>query len=175
MSEKSVAVIGLGTWLFSDQGLGLQVVREIQEAGVPDSVECIEGGMSGLGLIPWMDERDRVIFVGTFLAGEKPGSVSLWKYSDLEQLFPIDADEDEYPDEKPGEEEKISEGDKICADNGRDLVGALHLAQYVGISPEVVVVGVEPETTGQGSELSELIQKKIPAVVKKVKEEIQRA
>ena len=30
MSEKSVAVIGLGTWLFSDQGLGLQVVREIQ-------------------------------------------------------------------------------------------------------------------------------------------------
>jgi hydrogenase maturation protease len=174
MSEKSVAVIGLGTWLYSDQGLGLHVVRRIQESGVPESVECIEGGMSGLGLIPWMDERDRVIFVGTFLAGEKPGSVSRWKLSDLEELFPIDVD-DEIPNESQGEEEKISEGDKICANNGRDLVGALQLAQYVGISPEVVVVGVEPESTGPGSELSELMQKKLPTVVKKVKEEIHRA
>lgn len=175
MSEKSVAVIGLGTWLFSDQGMGLHVVRKIQEKGIPESVECIEGGMSGLGLIPWMDERDRVIFVGTFLTGEKPGSVSRWKVSDLEELFPIDEDDDEIPDESQGEEEKMSEGDKICANNGRDLLGALQLAQYVGISPDVVVIGVEPETTGPGSELSELMQKKLPAVVKKVKEEIKRA
>ncbi len=175
MSEKPVAVIGLGTSLFSDQGLGLMVVREIQEAGVPDSVECIEGGISGLGLIPWMDERDRVIFVGTFLAGEKPGSVSLWKLSDLEKLFPIESEEDEYPDENLGEEEKLSDGDKICANNGRDLVGALQLAQYVGISPEVVVVGVEPALTDPGEELSDVLKKKVPAVITKVKEEIKRA
>ncbi len=175
MSEKSVVVIGLGTSLFSDQGLGLKVVREIQEAGVPDSVECIEGGMSGLGLIPWMDEQDRVIFVGTFLSGEKPGNVSLWQLSDLEKLFPIDKEEDEYPDENLGEEEKMSDGDKICADNGKDLVGALQLAQYVGISPEVVVVGVEPALTDPGEELSDVLRKKIPAVIAKVKEEIKRA
>ena len=175
MSEKSVAVIGLGTGLFSDQGFGLKVVREIQKAGVPDSVECIEGGMSSLGLIPWMDEKDKVIFVGTFLAGEKPGSVNLWKMSDLEKLFPIDSDEDEYPDENLGEEEKMSDGDKICADNGRDLVGALHLAQYVGISPDVVVVGIEPSLTDPGEELSDVLKKKLPAVIAKVKEEIQRA
>jgi len=174
MDTCPVAVIGIGSLLFSDQSLGLRVARALHQENLPHTVEIIEAGMSGLNLIPWMDEREKVIFVCSIPAGTEPGTLHCLSPSELESLLPELGDfDDDFPMEFTDSDDEY-EGEEIHLADRRDLIDAIQMADYLGIKPNVVIVGLEPVSTIRGTELSEILQQKIPGVLDQVKKEISK-
>jgi hydrogenase maturation protease len=173
MESPSIAIIGIGSLLFSDQGLGMHVIKNLMQQKLPKQVEIVEGGPSGLNLIPWMDERRKVIFVSAFPSGNAPGTIYRLQPSELESMLKehprsgfkpkpaktiCNTEEPEDEVEHPSDEEILME--------------TINLAGYIGISPEVVIIGVEPASTEPGMTLSTTLQKRLTDIIAAVKNEI---
>lgn len=57
-------ILGLGNVLCGDDGLGVAAVRRLQELyDVPDGVSLLDGGTLGLGLLPYIEDSERVLLV----------------------------------------------------------------------------------------------------------------
>jgi hydrogenase maturation protease len=76
------AILGLGNRLESDEALGGLIVERLENdpsllAGLPDpeSVELIDGGTVGLGLIPYLTGLDGLIVVDVIHADQRPGTL----------------------------------------------------------------------------------------------------
>ncbi|NIV31968.1 MAG: hydrogenase maturation protease, partial [Anaerolineae bacterium] len=50
-------IIGLGNPLRGDDGIGVRVVQMLADEALPESVEVVEGGTLGLGLVSLMEGR----------------------------------------------------------------------------------------------------------------------
>ena len=59
-----VTLLGLGNLLMQDEGVGVQAVRLLEERyELPPHLEVVDGGTSGLDLLPYIEGRDRVLVV----------------------------------------------------------------------------------------------------------------
>jgi len=172
MEAHSIAVIGLGAILYSDQGLGLRVVQALQKQKLPKHVELIEGGMSGLNLVPWMDNHKKVIFISAIASGTAPGTVRRFLPADLESLIQSKPEPVSHLGRSGECEDSQARDDQIPADDERSLLDAIQTAEYLGITPEIIIIGVEPESIQPGLKLTENLAQKIPVIITKVKEEI---
>ena len=57
----SVAVVGLGNLILSDDGVGVHVVRRLTEAyDFPDDVVLIDGGTSAIDLLDQLVEAEHI-------------------------------------------------------------------------------------------------------------------
>jgi len=158
--------------MFSDQGLGVHVVRNLMQQGLPDHVECIEEGASGLNLIPWMDERDKVIFVSALPTGSDPGTVRRMSILELKALLEARPKSGVKPTEGACMTESRAEPEDDHPSDGEVLMETINMARYLGITPEVIVISVEPADTKPGTDLSNVLQELIPAVMAAVRQEI---
>ncbi|MBN2027317.1 MAG: HyaD/HybD family hydrogenase maturation endopeptidase [Actinobacteria bacterium] len=68
------AVIGIGNILMSDEGVGVHAARYL-EGELPHDVELLEGAVYGMDLLPYLEGRDKVIFIDAIDAGDEPGAV----------------------------------------------------------------------------------------------------
>ena len=174
MESHSIAVIGLGASMYGDQGLGLQVVQLLKKQKLPKRVELIEGGMSGLNLIPWMDDRKKVIFISAIATGTTPGTMHRFLPADLESLVKSKPEPVLHLGRSGECEDSQAREDQIPVDDERSLLSAIQIAEYLGIKPEVIIIGVEPESIKPDLKLTETLAKKIPAIITQVKEEIRK-
>ena len=71
-------VIGLGNLLQGDDGFGVRVALQLQQrlgGELPRAdLGVLDGGTVGLGLLPYLDARQRVIFVDVIDAGLAAGT-----------------------------------------------------------------------------------------------------
>jgi hydrogenase maturation protease len=75
-SLLNVLVLGLGNILLSDEGAGVQAVQELQRRyDCPDTVECIDGGTTGLDLLPYFEGRSHILIVDAVKTGNAPGTI----------------------------------------------------------------------------------------------------
>lgn len=58
-----------------DEGIGVHVVNAIDEAALPDNVECLDGGVGSFLLLEPMQSVDKVILIDATIDGERPGHV----------------------------------------------------------------------------------------------------
>lgn len=143
----SIAVLGIGNVLLSDDGVGVHVIRHLQEAySFPDSVQLIDGGTKGLDLLPYFEALERILIVDAANFGKAPGTIDL------------------------------VEGEKIPAFLSTKLsvhqIGlpdTLFAAKLMNITPsEMTLVGIQPKSMETGTELSPEIQDRIPHLVTEV-------
>ena len=172
MDEHPIAVIGLGALLYGDQGLGLRVIEALRKHRLPNRVEVIEGGMSGLNLVPWMDDRKKVIFVSTMSTGNEPGTIRRLTSTELEELVQSLPEPVSHLGRSGECEDSEARDDQIPAGDERSLLQAIQTAEYLNIKPEVVIFGVEPASTKPGKQLSEVLLNRIPEIINLVKAEI---
>jgi hydrogenase maturation protease len=152
-SRPPVLVLGLGNPLLRDEGVGVHVAAALAEAGLPPSVEVVDGGTLGLDLADVIGGRRLVVVVDACAGPWAPGTVL--------RLGP-----DELQD---------SAGAEISA-HGPALPEALRLARFLGDPPdEVVVLAVVPADTGWGEELTPRIGRLVPEILSLVHTEIERA
>lgn len=108
MSEKNIALIGIGNIMFHDEGLGAYLVKYIEENyEAHPNLTIVEGGTLGFTLMTYYQEYDKVIVVGT---GSKSGPVGTISSESTQEVL---ANED--PTRKTANEVEITMMIEICS------------------------------------------------------------
>lgn len=71
-----ILVLGIGNVLLSDEGLGVHVIRALQDRyDLPEGVEAVDGGTSGMDLLDAVCSADAVAIVDCADLGAAPGTL----------------------------------------------------------------------------------------------------
>jgi hydrogenase maturation protease len=149
-----IAVLGLGNVLQGDDGVGPTVVQRLAAAYEFEPQIVVEDLWTpGLHLHPLLVDLDAVIIIDTVLADAAPGSVRLYRRDDL-------------PSGPVGP--RISPHDP-------GLIETLLALDFLGSAlSDVCVVGVVPENTSAGTELTAAVEQALPEVEDVVLRELER-
>jgi hydrogenase maturation protease len=74
--REKVLVLGLGNVLMGDEGVGVHVVRALEQQTLPANVECLDGGTGGFTLLEPLQGASRVILIDAAADGNPPGTVT---------------------------------------------------------------------------------------------------
>lgn len=142
-------VIGIGNPLRGDDGIGPAVVEMLTHERLLPTVQVIDGGEAGLGLVGLMEDAARVVLVDAAEMGIEPGTF---------RIFNLD--------------EVLVDGEVTGHSLHNAKAGtALQMAKALGCLPqEVVVVGVQPKEMGWGTDMSPEVSGVLPRVVVSVLE-----
>ena len=149
-TPASTLVLGLGNLVHSDDGIGVHAIQRLQEdSRVPPGVVLMDGGTQGLNLMPHISGFQRLLVIDAVDVGETPGALVRLEGKALERL--------------PG---KASVHQLAFA----DLMVALKL---LGECPEeIVLIGVQPQSTAWSAELTAPVQKTVDRLIDLVVEQL---
>jgi hydrogenase maturation protease len=149
MSSDGVAsgltvVIGLGSPLMADDGLGLVALTMLREEWRFDEhVELVDGGTWGMSLLPHIEAADRLILLDAIDRDEEPGALVRLDREELPRFLSL----------------KISP-------HQIDLREVLAVAEIRGKLPkQTVALGLQPERVELSDQLSPMVEDRIPDVV----------
>jgi len=114
-------VIGVGSLLLSDEGIGVHVVRELDRRNALPETEFIDGGVAGAGLLALIEGQEKVVLIDAVSAPLPPGTVL--------RLFPEDL--------------RRSGGIKASL-HDLNLADALDLMRLRETLPEMLILGIVP-------------------------------
>jgi hydrogenase maturation protease len=138
-----ITLLGLGSLLMQDEGVGVHAVRYIQEHYETPGLEIIDGGTGGLDLLPYIENRDRLLVVDAANFEKKPGYIGVLRNEEVPAHFGVKA-----------------------SLHHLGLADVLAAAQLMDMAPkEICLIGIQPQTIALGLELTELIQKKLAELV----------
>lgn len=150
---KPIMVIGVGNSIQMDDGVGIHFLRELEKETIPEEVELFDGGTLGIDLMYYIEGRDKLIFIDSVKAGEKPGTLFKFQPSDLT-----------YDDAPKTSIHQIG------------LIESLQMISIIGKAPDkIVIFGVQPKTIDWGEQLTPEVKASIPKLIKHVKEEIDKS
>ena len=145
--EKKITLIGLGSLLMRDEGVGVQAVRALEERyALPPELEVVDGGTAGLDLLPYIEGRDRVLFVDAVNFGKEPGYLGILENEAIPAIF----------------------GPKGSLHH-LGLMDVLAAAQLLEVAPrEICLIGIQPLRLEIGLELSELLRGKLAQLLDRI-------
>ena len=65
--EKETLVLGVGNLLLKDEGVGIHVIKALENEKLPAHVHLMDGGTGGLHLLSWLQGYDRIIMIDATL------------------------------------------------------------------------------------------------------------
>lgn len=146
---KDTAIIGIGNILLKDDGVGVYVIRQLENEKLPATVELVDGGTSTLDTLSYFLEYKKVIVVDCLKAGHKSGTI-----------YKINPEEI-----KDYKQENLSIHDV-------QILDVVKMANMLAKFPKVVIFGVEPEEICLDTEMTDNIKNKIPEIIKHIKVEL---
>jgi hydrogenase maturation protease len=140
-------LIGLGNILMRDEGVGVHAVNYIREnCAVPPELEIVDGGTSGLDLLPYIEGRDRVFFVDAVDFNREPGYIGVLTNGQIPALFGVK--------------------DSL---HHMGLMDALAAARLLDKLPrQMALVGIQPHTIAAGLELTPTLQARLKPLVDQI-------
>ena len=75
-TQKKTLVLGLGNVIMGDEGIGVHVVRAVEQQKLPDHVECLDGGTGGFILLEPLQSAEHIILIDATDDGNSPGTVT---------------------------------------------------------------------------------------------------
>ncbi|WP_236792776.1 hydrogenase maturation protease [Amycolatopsis sp. GM8] len=148
---NGVLVAGIGNIFLGDDGFGVEVARQLADAGLPPSVRVADYGISGLHLAyELLDGYDTAILVDAAPRGGEPGTVYVIEPGDDAPDGPLDA-------------------------HGMqpDVVLGL-LRRLGGDTRRVLVVGCEPADVAERIGLSPRVAAAVPRAVELITELVEK-
>ncbi|MDD5634311.1 MAG: hydrogenase maturation protease [Candidatus Omnitrophica bacterium] len=146
--HKKILVVGIGSILRSDDGVGVEAIEILEKEKLPENVSLLGADVSGMNLLKYFPGHEKIIIIDAAEMGEKAGTVKVFGLNEIE---------------------KARFNDKFST-HGMALLETLTLGAKLGMRNDITIIGVEPENTGFGLELSSTIKSRIPQIVEKVKE-----
>jgi hydrogenase maturation protease len=130
--SRSLAVLGLGNPMRTDDGVGIYAIRQLSEdRQLPLGVQVIEGGTLGLELLHSLQGVTHLLVLDAVDTGAVPGTLTRFANSELDSV-PV--------------------ARSVHLLGLADLLGSMKL---LGDAPdEVVLLGIQPESTDWGVTLS---------------------
>jgi len=152
MTERDIAILGLGNVLCSDDGVGVAAIHRLIEAHEPaPGVEFVDGGTLGLSLLDYFDRDVDLIVLDAVRTDAPPGTLVRFEGDDVE----------------PAAAAQLSVHQVGVA----DLLAA---ARWLDRLPSrVILLGVVPETLALGSDRTAAVEAAIPALVAAVEAELE--
>jgi hydrogenase maturation protease len=146
-----VVVLGIGNVLLSDEGVGVHAVAALQDRYHLDpSIEVVDGGTTGMELLPELEDADHLIVCDAVRTGKPPASVVKLTDDEVPAFFKT----------------KLSPHQIGLS----DVLAAL---RFSGHSPgRVVLIGVEPVTLSLSMELTPEVAAQMDAVLALVTAEL---
>jgi len=74
---KSIAVVGIGNSLLTDDGAGIHTLERFAEGNTNDDVFCVDGGTVGLALLDRLSNLDGLVALDAMKLGLRPGTVTV--------------------------------------------------------------------------------------------------
>lgn len=140
-------ILGVGNLLLKDEGVGIHVVRALEEEELPSGVTLMDGGTGGLHLISWLTGYERIIMVDATLDSYPPGTVRT-----IQPRYASD-----FPPLMSAHEIGL-----------KDMIEAMVLS---GELPEIHLVVISVENISEvGTELTPFVEAAIPNVITTIKE-----
>jgi hydrogenase maturation protease len=144
-----IVVVGVGNLLLKDEGVGIHAVKHLQEMGLPQDVELIDGGTAP-DLIAYIKAGDKLVIVDAARAGGEPGT--------LYRLLPQDL---------------ATDSGTLASAHELGVELNLKLMSLMGNEPEeIVIIGVEPKEIDWGTELTPELNEKMPEILRAILREI---
>lgn len=158
MSDRKVAIMGVGNTLHKDEGVGIHVINALEKEKKRyedlKDVELIDGGTAGLLLIKLIEDFDTVFIVDAALGGGKPGDIYVLSPEELAQS---------------------PESQHLFSSHDIDLTYTLKVGKELGVQTDIIIIGVEPKEYGtHGLNLSHELSNKIPEIIEVIVEEIKK-
>jgi hydrogenase maturation protease len=133
----------VGNLVHTDDGVGIHAIRRLQaDSRVPEGVDLIDAGTFGLELLAYLESCSRLLLLDAVDVGEPPGTFVRMAGEELLRL--------------PG-------GASVHQLGVADLLTTLPL--IFEAPPEIVLLGIQPESTDWGAELSPAIAAALAALV----------
>jgi hydrogenase maturation protease len=74
--QNKTLVLGLGNVIMGDEGVGVHVVRALEQHPLPANVECLDGGTGGFTLLEPLQSAGHIILIDAAADGNPPGTVT---------------------------------------------------------------------------------------------------
>lgn len=146
-----ITLLGLGSILMQDEGVGIHAVKHIREHYETPGLEIVDGGTSGLDLLDYIENRDRLLVVDAVKFGKEPGYIGVLRNEEIPAIF----------------------GAKASLHH-LGLMDVLATAQLLDIAPQdICLIGIQPQTLSLGLELTDLIQEKLEVLVELIISQLQ--
>ena len=84
-----IQVLGLGSPILTDDGVGVHIVQELMKETLPLSVTLTIGGTGGAALLDMIEDCDRLIIVDAIQTGAPPGTIHELSLNDIKTIQPI--------------------------------------------------------------------------------------
>lgn len=152
--EPSICVLGIGSVLMGDDGIGPLAVERLRATwDFPETVELVDAGTPGPDLFHYLEDWDVVLVVDTVHGEASPGTVRLYR----------------------GEEVRAIPPSPRLSPHDPDLRQAILTTEMAGTAPgEVLLVGVVPARVELGTELTPALAAALPEVEGAVIAELDR-
>jgi len=150
MNVPRILVLGVGNLLLSDEGVGVQFLRELALTALPSNVELIDAGTAGWELVHLIDDFDFVIVVDAIDAITEPGTIFLFSPADLRSM--------------PAECE--------VSLHQAGLIAILNTARYLRPAPDILIFGIQPAKVEWGLDLSSAVKNAFPTLQRLIFEQI---
>lgn len=79
MHTSKILVLGIGNYLMGDEGLGPHLAYRLEQSGIPENVDVVDGGTGGFHLLEYFENYSQVILIDATLDGRAPGTIRLIK------------------------------------------------------------------------------------------------
>lgn len=144
MPDK-ILIMGVGNLIMGDEGVGIHVIKELEKMPMPDNIELLDGGTGGFHLLSYLQSYPLVIMIDATLDQDPEGTIKT-----IKPKFASD-----FP--------KALSAHDIGL---KDLLEAVTLLDKL---PEMYLITISIKDLSRMSvELSSIILKTIPAVIKEV-------
>ena len=81
---KSIAVVGIGNSLLTDDGAGIHTLERFAAGNLDDAVDCIDGGTVGLALLDRLAGLEGLVALDAMKLGKRPGTVTVLQNEDMD-------------------------------------------------------------------------------------------
>jgi len=140
----SAMLIGLGNLILGDEGVGVHAMHRLErDYAFAPRIELVDGGTSGLDLLPLLKGQRRLLLIDALAADAPAGSIRIIRDEQIRTALT----------------EKVSLHHLGIAD-------LLALAELLGYAPpEIALIGVVPERLEMELGLSDRLRDRMPAII----------
>jgi hydrogenase maturation protease len=153
-----IKIIGFGNIFMGDDGIGVRVIEELQQQLVfkdNKNIELIDGGTSGIDLIFMLKDVDRAIIIDAVDAGQEIAQIVVFSPHEIVEF-----------------KKKIFKSYSL---HDIGLAEAFELVRSLNLNVGIKIIGIKPKNIGYSDKLSPEIEKNIPEIIAKIKEEVSAA
>ena len=149
---RDTIVVGLGSSLMRDEGIGTAVVRRLQaSAGRFPDVDLLDVGTASMRALHAIAGRRKAVFVDCAFMGAEPGTMRRFTPDQVKSC-------------KVLPRFSVHEG---------DLLATIELSRRLGECPrEVVIFGIQPQVVEPGEELSPALAARLDDYVEMIAAEL---